>query len=429
MNSTDTRKGATTWQLISWSFFEWANSSYAALIQTFIFASYFTRNVASNEIKGSSEWGYALGLSGIFIAIIGPILGAIADHKGSRKQWIFFFFIICLISIALLWFVKPQSSYVPLALLLVCIGTLASEFAFIFYNAMLPDLVPKKHTGTWSGIGWGMGYVGGMLCLLISLFAFLNNEDSWWLLDERSAEPVRASFLLAAVWYGLFSIPIFLFTPDIKEKNETFMNAIKLGLGQLKSSLMHIHHYRHLVWFLLARMIYTDGLTTLFLFGGVYAAGTFQMSAHDVLVFGIALNVTAGLGAFAFAWFDDYAGSKTVIVISLICLTCTATAMLLVESLKWFWVFGLLLGIFVGPLQSSSRALMAKVTPKGKENQMFGLFAFSGKATGFLGPIFVSFMTVMSGSQRWGISILILFFIVGLILILKVPSEKDFEKL
>lgn len=415
--------------LISWAFYDWANSSFTVLIQTFVFAAYFTRSVASNEIIGSYEWGLAAGLSGIIIAFGGPLLGAIADNKGNRKSWMSIFFFLCFISTALLWYVKPESSYVPIALILVSLGTIGSEFAFIFYNAMLPDLVPKKSIGTWSGIGWGMGYVGGMTCLLLVLLAFINQQDSWWVLNDRYAEPVRASFLLAAAWYGLFAVPLFLFVSNPKGKNEPLARAISLGLNQLKNSIKDIHHYRHLVWFLAARMIYTDGLTTLFLFGGVYAAGTFQMTSHDVLLFAITLNVTAGLGAFAFACFDDMVGSKTVIIISLISLTMVTVLILSVESLKLFWLFGLFLGAFVGPLQASSRALMAKVTPKEKQNQMFGLFAFSGKATGFMGPFFVSLVTYLTSSQRWGMSTLIPFFIIGLFFMLKVPSEENFEKL
>lgn len=268
-----------------------------------------------------------------------------------------------------------------------------------------------------------------MTCLILALLAFINQQESWWILNERSAEPVRAVFLLTAAWYGLFGLPLFIFTPTPQGKRESLVNAIKLGLNQLKSSIKEIYHYRHLVCFLIARMIYTDGLTTLFLFGGVYAAGTFHMTPHEVLLFAIALNVSAGIGAFAFAWLDDFVGSRTVIILSLVSLIIVTTFLLSVESMKLFWVFGVLLGIFVGPLQASSRALMAKVTPKEKQNQMFGLFAFSGKATGFLGPFFVSLMTYWTASQRLGISILIPFFVCGLLLILKVPPEEKFEKL
>lgn len=146
--------------LFFWALYDWASSAFASLIQTFVFASYFTSSVAPNAIKGSSEWGLALGFSGIIIALGGPILGAIADHKGHRKGWMSIFYLLCLISTALLWYVKPETSYVLMALILVSLGTIGSEFAFIFYNAMLPDLVPKKSIGTWSGIGWGMGYLG-----------------------------------------------------------------------------------------------------------------------------------------------------------------------------------------------------------------------------------------------------------------------------
>jgi MFS transporter, UMF1 family len=423
------KKQASKSALIAWAFYDWASSSYSSLIQTFVFAAYFTHSVADNEIKGSYEWGLALGLSGIFIATGGPLLGAIADHKSNRKTWMSFFCLLCFLSTALLWYIKPEPNYVSRALILVSLGTIGSEFAFIFYNAMLPDLVPKEKIGTWSGIGWGMGYVGGMICLILSLLIFINQQNSLWLLDEHSAEPVRATFLLTAAWYGLFALPLFLFTPDLKGKKESLSKAIQLGWDQLINSLRHIHHYRHLALFLAARMIYTDGLTTLFLFGGVYAAGTFHMSVHNVLLFAITLNISAGLGAFAFAFLDDYVGSKTVIIISLICLIITTTVLLIVTSLAIFWMFGILLGVFVGPLQASSRALMAKVTPKDKQNQMFGLFAFSGKATGFVGPFFVSFITLWTASQRWGISILLFFFMIGLLLILKVPSEENFEKL
>lgn len=414
-----TRLEASKLTLISWAFYDWANSSFATLIQTFIFASYFTSRVASNNIQGSSEWGLTLGLSGIVIALSGPILGAIADHKGSRKGWMSIFYLLCLFSTALLWYVKPNPSYVPMALILVSLGTIGSELAFIFYNAMLPDITSKNNVGTWSGIGWGMGYIGGMTCLILVLLAFNNQEASWWRLDENSAAPIRASFLLTAAWYGLFALPLFIFAPSPVGKKKSLLEAVRLGLDQLKTSFKHLHQYKDLTLFLLARMIYTDGLTTLFLFGGVYASGTFHMSPHEVLIFAIALNITAGVGAFAFAWMDDLLGSKNVIIISLTSLIIITISLLSVTSLQLFWIFGMLLGLFVGPLQSSSRSLMAKITPKEKQNQMFGLFAFSGKATGFLGPLFVSLLTYWTSSQRWGISTLVPFFIIGLLILLK----------
>ena len=410
--------------LVSWAFYDFANSSFAALIETFVFASYFTSSVAASEVEGGYLWGLALGLTGVIIAIIGPILGAIADHKGSRKSWLFIFFALCLISTALLYFVKPSPAYIFMGLVLVILGSIGSECSFIFYNAMLPSLVPKNKIGKWSGIGWAMGYIGGMLALSVAMFALINGSDSWIVLDNTDKEHVRAVFVLTAFWYALFALPLFLFTPDIEPKKETLTKAVKIGLKQLRDSLKEISKYSHLVKFLVARMIYTDGLTTLFLFGGVYAAAAFKMESREVLSFGITLNVAAGMGSFIFAWLDDRIGSRQVIIISLVGLILTSLSLLTVTSIYWFWTIGMILGLFVGPLQASSRAFMAKITPPDKINQMFGLFAFSGKATGFMGPWFVSLMIYLTGSQRFGIAVLIPFFVVGLALIKSVPKEE-----
>jgi len=420
---------ATNLSLISWALYDAGSSAFATLIQTFLFAAYFTRAVAPSEIEGSSAWGFSLGVAGVIIAVGGPILGAIADHKGDRKGWLFIFYLLSFFAIACMWFVKPNPAYMTLGLILIALSTIGSEFAYIFYSAMLPALTSKKNVGTWSGIGWGTGYLGGMICLILALLAFLNDQNSWFHLDPLDAAPERAAFLLAAIWYGLFAIPLFIFTPNQSTAPQTFSKAIQLGFKQLKNSIVNIRHYRHLFWFLFSRMIFTDGLTTLFLFGGVYAAGAFDMSSHDVLLFGVALNITAGIGAFAFAWLDDMIGSKPVILISLVCLTLCTIGMLLSQTLTEFWISGLTLGAFVGPLQSSCRALLAKVTPPDKINQMFGLLTFSGKATGFMGPFFVSLITYWTASQRWGIAVIIPFFVVGLLMMLKVPSEKNFERL
>lgn len=409
--------------LFSWALYDWAGSAFFSLIQTFLFAPYFIRHVARSEIEGSTQWGMTLGIAGILIALGGPILGSIADHSGSRKSWMGLFYLLCLVSTALLWYVKPEPSYIPLALLLISLGTIGSEFAFIFYNAMLPDLTTKKNVGIWSGIGWGMGYVGGMLCLMIALQAFINDK-AWFALDGNQAESIRACFLLAAIWYGIFSLPIFMFTHVPIRKNESISKAVYSGIAQLKESLIKIKYYKSLAWFLAARMIYTDGLTSLFLFGGIYAAAVFQMSPRDILIFAIALNISAGIGAFVFSWCDFVWGSRKVIIVSLICLIFTTTIILLTKSLIVFWIFALLLGIFVGPLQSSSRAYWAKEIPEDRQNQMFGLFAFSGKATGFVGPILISLITHLTSSQRWGMSVIIPFFILGLFLMFKVRSEK-----
>lgn len=417
---------ASRWGLLSWAFYDWANNGFTTVIQTFVFAAYFTRQVAENETVGSAQWGNTIGIAGLMVAICGPILGAIADQSGRRKPWIAGFTLLCVAATALLWLVKPSSDYVVLALLLVWLGTLGSEFAMIFYNAMLGALAKWEQLGRWSGWGWSMGYVGGLLCLVIALFAFVRADDPWLGLDRQAAEHVRATFVFAAGWYLLFALPLLLITPDTQGTGKRLKQAVGDGLRQLRESIREVRRYAHIVRFLVARIFYTDGLATLFAFGGVYAAGTFDMTEAEVLMFGIAINVTAGLGAALFAWVDDWIGGKRTILLSLLNLIIWGTLILLVDSQLAFWILGLLLGVFVGPVQAASRSFLTRTAPERLRNQMFGLYALSGKATAFMGPLLVGWVTYWAASQRVGMSVIVVYFVIGLILMMTVPApEKD----
>lgn len=407
--------------LVAWAMYDWGSSAFAAIVQTFVFAAYFTRTVAEDERIGTALWGNTLGIAGIVVAIAGPILGAVADQGGRRKPWIISFTFLCVSATALLWFVRPAPDYLWLALVLIGVGTLGEEIATIFYNAMLPQLVRQSHIGRWSGWGWSAGYVGGLLCLVVALLAFVEASNPWFTLERESAQHVRATFLLAAGWYLLFALPLFLLTPDTSRTGKSAHDAVRDGLRQLRETFIHIKRYRHIVHFLIARMIYIDGLATLFAFGGVYAAGTFNMTESDVLLFGIALNVSAGLGAAGFAWVDDWIGSKRTILLSLAGLIVPGTLILLVESQVLFWTFGILLGVFVGPVQAASRSFLAHVAPEEMRNEIFGLYALSGKATAFLGPLIVGWLTYLSNSQRIGMSAIIGLFLIGLLLMLTLP--------
>lgn len=408
--------------LFSWAMYDWANSAFPTVIQTFVFAAYFTRQIAANETVGSAQWGNTISIAGLIIAITGPILGAVADQGGRRKPWIAAFTGLCIVATAMLWFVQPSNDYLVLALVMVALGTIGSEFAFVFYNAMLPNLVSKEKMGRWSGWAWGLGYAGGLACLVVALFAFINTDHAWLGLDRSSAEHVRATFVLVSVWYLVFALPLFLVTPDVPGTGKKFGAAVRDGLKQLRRSIQNVREYKPIIRFLIARMFYIDGLATVFSFGGIYAAGTFNMTEQDVLMFGIALNVTAGLGAAGFGWLDDKIGSKRTILLSLTGLVLPTILILLVTTEYWFWVFGLILGIFVGPVQAASRTLMARLAPEGLQNEMFGLFALSGKVTSFMGPFLVGTLTYIFESQRIGMSAIVLFFLIGFVLMLGVPK-------
>lgn len=418
-------KSADRWQLFSWAMYDWANSAFFAVIQTFVFATYFINSVAENETLGSNQWGNTISAAGLVIALGGPFLGAIADQMGRRKPWIFGFSLLCIVATAGLWFVEPSNSFLVLALVLIFLSTVGSECAIIFYNAMLPDLASDETMGRWSGWSWGLGYAGGLACLLVALFVFIDVEQPPFGLDSAQAENVRATFILVALWYAVFSLPLFLKTPDASATGIKLKEAVRSGWKQIRESIRQVRAYKNIVRFLVARMIFIDALATIFAFGGIYAAGTFDFTERDVLLFGIGLNLTAGLGAAVFAWIDDWLGSKLTIELSLVGLIITTSAVLLVTSITWFWTFGLLLGIFVGPVQAAGRTYMARVAPPELKNQMFGLFALSGKATAFLGPLLVGWLTYLAGSQRLGMSVIVLFFIIGLLLMRTVSKAVD----
>lgn len=415
----------STRSLFSWALYDWANSAFFTVIQTFVFATYFMQSVVQDETLGSTLWGNTIGAAGFLIAISAPFVGAIADQMGRRKPWIAWFSVLSILATAGLWFVEPSDQYIVLALVLVFLGTVGSEFAIIFYNAMLPDLASKERMGRWSGWAWGLGYAGGLACLVVALFVFVDVDTPPFGLEKATAEHVRATFLMVAVWYSLFSIPLFLFSRDRKKTGLDIKEASRMGWQQLKTSIANVRKYKHIVRFLIARMVFIDALATVFAFGGIYAAGTFDFSERDVLIFGIGLNVTAGIGAGAFAWLDDWMGSRTTMLISLIGLIVTTTGVLVVTGLTWFWFFGLVLGIFVGPVQAASRTYMARVSPPDLENQMFGLMALSGKVTSFLGPFLVGWLTYIADSQRIGMSVIVVLFIIGFVLLYFVPDAEE----
>ncbi|MDJ0950102.1 MAG: MFS transporter [Alphaproteobacteria bacterium] len=409
--------------LFSWCVYDWANSAFPTVISTFVFSAYFTQAVAETPTIGTAQWSWALTASGLVIAVLSPVFGAIADASGRQKPWLALFTVIAAIACALLWWVAPSPEYVLYAMVVFAIANAAFEFGTVFYNAMLPEITPASHIGRVSGWGWGLGYAGGLACLVVVLLGFVQAETPLFGLDKEAAEHVRVAGPVSALWFALFSLPIFLFTPDLGVRPIGFADSVRQGLATLLHSLANIRKYANIVRYLFARMIYTDGLNTLFAFGGIFAAGSFGMPIEEVILFGITMNVTAGLGAAGFAWIDDWVGAKRTILISIASLTVIGTTMLLIESKTWFWVLALLLGTFFGPAQAASRSLMARLAPPALRTEMFGLYALSGKATAFVGPFVLGWVTLALDSQRAGMATIMVFFVVGALLLLTVRED------
>lgn len=410
-------------QLLAWALYDWASSPYFAVILTFVFATYFTQGVAANPIDGTAQWGLAMSISALLIACLSPILGAVADAGGRRKPWLALCTGVAAVAIGLLWLVRPDPGFVLLALVLMVVANTVLELGQAFYNAMLPDLADPDRLGRWSGWGWGLGYLAGIAALGIVLVLFIQPKPPLFGLDEATAEQVRIVGPLIGLWLVVFALPLFLFTPDTPTRGIGFAASIRDGLGRLLQTLRALGRGSQVTRFLIARLIYNDGLNTLFAFGGIYAAGTFGMGTDEIILFAIALNVTAGIGSFGFGFIDDRLGSKRTILFALAGLVVTGTAALLAPDKATFWAVGVLVGIFVGPAQSASRTLMARLSPAGQRNEMFGLYALSGKLTAFIGPFLFGAATTLFATQRAGMAVVVLLLLAGGLLLLLTVRE------
>lgn len=412
--------------ILAWCFYDWGSSAFSVIVTTFVFATYFTKAVAENEATGTASWGYAMSLAAIAIAVLGPVCGAIADRAGRRMPWLMGFTVISAGATMALWTVAPAPDHAFQGLVLAVIGTIAFELAMVFYNATLTDVAPTGMTGRISGWGWGLGFIGGLVALAISLVVFVQPDPALFGLDRSESEHIRAIPVLVGIWMIVFALPMFLMVPDrLREDHAlTLPKAIVEGLNALRLTLRQIRSYKTIVIFLTARMFYTDGLNTLFAFGGIFAATAFGMQSDEVLLFAISLNATAGIGAAGMALLDDRLGPKPVIACSVAAIAVFGAAMLLVEDKTTFWLLGLGIGAFVGPAQASSRSLMARISPPALQGEFFGLFAFSGKITAFMGPALLALAVDLTGSQHWGMATIIPFLLIGLGLLAFVKTAR-----
>jgi MFS transporter, UMF1 family len=437
--------------VISWIFFDWAAQPYFTLITTFVFAPYFATHVASDPASGQSLWGFATAAAGLMIALMSPVLGAVADASGRRKPWIAAFGALLVIGSCLMWFGRPGDvSVIPSLLLAYVIATVGVEFATVFNNAMMPTLVPPDRIGRLSGTGWATGYVGGILSLILVLgFLAASPETGRTLfgftplfgLDPVTHQGDRITGPLTGIWFVIFVLPMFLLTPDFPARR-SLPEALREGLTDLRQSLAELPKRKSLAAFLLANMIYTDALVSLFAFGGIYAAGTFGWNTIEIGTFGIILAIAGTFGAWLGGKLDDQLGPKRVIAGSMLILLFSIVAILLVDKDRIFLVavappavggalfssaaeraylvLGCLIGMAGAPLQAASRTLLIRMAPKDRIAQYFGLFALTGKVTSFVGPLLIGVITELTASQKAGMAVLVLFFVTGLALLARV---------
>ncbi len=411
-------------EIIAWSLYDFANQPFTTLIVTFIFSAFFTESLAENNQVGTSLWSLGISITAIFVALTSPFLGALADSGGYRKIFLIISTYLCIVSTVCLYFFEPNQNFSILglnfdvaiiALIVFVIANIGFEFGTVFCNSYLSDLANNKNMGKISGYAWGLGFVGGLISLGVS-FVFL---------DLANVSNIRLINLLVAAWFFLFSIPTFVFLKDVKP-NKGLHKYFKQSFDSIISSFRNVREHKKIVRFLIARLFYNDALITIFAFGGIYAAGTLQFSFNEILILGVVLNISACIGSFLFGHLEDKIGVKNMLMITLwTLLFSTLLAFLapfltnfdhLITPKTLFWIAGVFIGLMQGPNQAGSRSLMARLTPEDKKNEFFGFYAFSGKATAFLGPLFFGLLTSAFGTQQAGLVIIVVFFLVGILI-------------
>ena len=406
-------------KIFNFALYDFANSAFTTIIITFIFSTYFAKQIAPNPVLGQSYWGWTIGITGVVVALIGPLLGTIADKKNYTEFFIKIFTIICISLTCLLWFSKPSEKYLIYTLFIVGLANIFYELSLIFYNSTLKKISESNNLGKSSGFSFALGYIGGIIVLIICITIFIDNDSLPFGLSKENSENVRATSILVAFWYLIFSMP-FLFNLKKTNKNE------------IEEKINYIKNFKELIWdkglnnigkFLLARMLYADGLNAIIIMGGIFAVGVFSLEIKDLLVLSVLMNITAFIGAIVGGYANDRFSSKSVIIFSLIGLILSSSIILFLKSKIIFLFFASINGFFIGPVQSASRVFMTKSIDENNQASGFGLFALSGKLTSFIGPLLVSTITYISNSQKIGFSSAIALLLIGLLVLLKVKKN------
>lgn len=441
-------------RVLAWALWDWGSAAFNAVITTFVFTTWLTsssfadpalvdaadveeaaglvdgpaRTALDTVLADHSTWlGWGLTAAGILIALLAPVTGARSDDRGRRKLWLGIHTAITVVISAAMFLVTPDPENLQqnllLGIFLLAAGNIFFELASVNYNATLSQVSTPGNVGRISGIGWGAGYLGGIVLLLILFVGFIDLQVGWFGVTSENSLNIRAAVLVSAIWFGIFAIPVLVAVPEVPVTRARARLGVLASYRQLFADVAMLwRERRDVVRFLIASAVYRDGLAGVFTFGAVIAAGTFSFTPSQVIQFAIAANVVAGLATIAGGYVEDWAGPKAVIVTSLCGLLVSGVAVFVLHDggRVVFWVFGLALCLFVGPAQSASRSLLSRVIPPGRESEIFGLYATTGRAASFLAPLGWSTFIVIGGAQYWGILGIMVVLLGGLALLLPV---------
>lgn len=418
----------------AWALWDWAEQPFPTIFSTFIFPIYITSAAFGPEEDTSRALGLAATFAGIAVALVAPVYGRRSDEAGRRKFWLLINTLLLAGVMASLYFIEPTAEMLWLGLIIFSFGGFVQEIAFINYYAMLKQVTTPSNIGKVSGFAWGLGYIGGIVLLLVSLVGFIQTDTPWFGIPTENALNVRSVFLFSAIWFIVFSIPLFLAVPEIPEKPNRVKENIIESYFKLWAQLKSLYKQApETLKFLIASAIYRDGLSGVFAFGGALGSLAFGFELAEVILFGIAANVMAGIGAAIGGVLDDKIGGKRVIMGSLLGLTVAGFGVFAFANLGpiTYWVGGLALTLFVGPAQAASRTFVAKFTPPGREGEVMGLYMTTGRAVSFLSPLLwttaisIALSMGINNAQAtvWGILGLMVVLVAGILLLARVSPN------
>lgn len=413
----------------AWGLWDWGSSAFTTIILTFVFSVYLTDSVGKDLPPGSlspNTWlTWSSAAAGLLIALMAPVIGQSADRAGRRLRSTGVWTAAVVVSMLLMFFVRADYHYLWLGLLLLGLASIFFELAQVSYFALLSQVSTPHNVGRISGFGWSLGYFGGILLLLVAYVGFIAGDGGAFGVSTDGGLNIRVVALLAAVWFTVFALPMFLTLPETPPTGQrTRLGVVGSYRALLANLRVLLREQPHTVYFLGASALFRDGLNAIFAFGGVIAVTVYGMDAGTVLVFGVVINVVSAAGALAGGWLDDRIGPKAVVVGSLASLVAVGMILLFVSGTTMFWVFGLILGLFVGPAQASSRSYLSRLCPAGQEGQLFGLYATTGRAVSFISPALIGLFTVIGG-ERLGLLGIILVLVAGLLAVLPVHKPEQ----
>lgn len=395
-------------KIFGWIMYDFANSSFTTIIVTVIYSVYFKNVVVNQGELGTALWGRAVSISMLFVALTAPIFGAVADFSRAKKKFLFYNCYLTVIFTALLYFVRAGDIFT--GMLFFIIANFGFNSGNVFYNALLPDIVPRKDLGKVSGWGWAFGYVGGLISLLLML-PLIHNK---W---------VTLSFPTVAAFFGIFAIPTFILLKEVKRPSKR-TNYFRTAFHRIVNSAKNLRSFNELIKFIISYLIYNDGIIIVISFAAIYGATRFDMSQKELITYFIIANLTSMLGAFIFGYILDWIGAKKTISITLLIWIGVVFWAFRCQNVTEFYYVGMLAGIAIGSSQSSSRTMLALLTPQEKMAEFFGFYSVSGKIASIVGPLVYGEISRITGDQRWAILSVIGFFVVGAVILQFVDEEK-----